>query len=339
MNIIKKREYPLNLEKLQTMRNRLSALNSKTHEIEEEMRLVLAGFRGEQSIDYFLHFVTDDCLLYFHNLRIPWKNGLYFQIDTLILCPYFIAILEVKNISGKLFFDQLAEQLIRTIDGREEGFSYPVTQVNRQVYQLRMLLQQIGLPHIPIVPFVVVSNSSTIITTNPDKNDLFGQVTHASNLPDKLNKLASQFTRPRFTKEQLNQLSTYFLQNHQPLNSKYLEKFSLAPTEFLPGVVCEQCCRPTMIRTNGFWKCTQCRSKNRYAHIQALIDYYFLFGPAITNSQFRTFLCIRSTSLTSKLLGELNLSFTGTFKNRRYNLELNHLKQTLHDWKENENRA
>ncbi|WP_197205174.1 nuclease-related domain-containing protein [Cytobacillus firmus] len=52
-----------------------------------------------------------------------------FQIDIIILTPYFISILEVKNISGSLYFNSIFTQMVRTIEDKEEGFPDPVKQV------------------------------------------------------------------------------------------------------------------------------------------------------------------------------------------------------------------
>lgn len=79
----------------------------------------MAGYRGEQSLDYYLGFLTNYFIL--HDLRLPDRDH-HFQLDTLLISPYFILILEVKNISGTLIFDDHFKQLIRVTPEKEEGF-------------------------------------------------------------------------------------------------------------------------------------------------------------------------------------------------------------------------
>ncbi|WP_390621664.1 nuclease-related domain-containing protein [Oceanobacillus massiliensis] len=48
--------------------------------------MAYAGYHGERSLLYHLNFVEQD-YHFFHDLRLPWKNGYHFQIDILLLSP------------------------------------------------------------------------------------------------------------------------------------------------------------------------------------------------------------------------------------------------------------
>ncbi|MDY0394174.1 nuclease-related domain-containing protein [Virgibacillus halophilus] len=264
MDIIKQREYPLALDVLQAMSLRLLASDRRQTAFAEEKGIVQAGFTGEQAIDYYLNFISNKSYRIFHGLRIPWKNDLYFQMDTLIITPYFIPILEVKNLSGKLYFNQLAQQLIRTKNDVEEGFPYPMTQVNRQAQQLEMYLKQSGFPpHTNHPPLVIISRPSTIISTDQPNAAFHDKVMHAENFPERLHRLEKQYPRACLTQKHLDTLSSLLLQAHEPLIPNYRKKLMVEEHELLPGVLCQQCKQLSMVRDFGWWKCIKCQQKKQ----------------------------------------------------------------------------
>ncbi|ANC79101.1 hypothetical protein ABE65_020750 [Fictibacillus phosphorivorans] len=133
--IKKVRIKPIYMDKLQLLMNRLDD-DFVRQSLEVELSKMTAGYRGEDSINYFLNMLPNkkECHV-LHDLRIPHEST-FFQIDTLIVNPTYILIIEVKNISGNLFFDHTFNQLIRTKNGIEEPFQDPISQVERQKYQL-----------------------------------------------------------------------------------------------------------------------------------------------------------------------------------------------------------
>lgn len=133
--IVKKRQLPLMILKLQSLLRRLPKNHPKIPYIEENLAKKMAGYRGEHSIDYPLSFLTFQNYFILHDLRLP-HNDYFFQIDTLLISPKFILMLEVKNIAGKLFFDQEFHQLVRTLNDKEEVFPDPILQVKRHETQL-----------------------------------------------------------------------------------------------------------------------------------------------------------------------------------------------------------
>ncbi|MFX3623267.1 MAG: nuclease-related domain-containing protein [Ectobacillus sp.] len=134
--IVKERKKPVKIQKLEALLRRLPPQHPKQKEIEENLAKSLSGYRGEQSLDYYLSFLPPKQQLILHDLRLK-ENGRYFQIDTLILTKAFILIIEAKNIAGTIFFDTAFHQLIRTIDGKEEAFPDPIMQITRQKQQLQ----------------------------------------------------------------------------------------------------------------------------------------------------------------------------------------------------------
>jgi hypothetical protein len=98
--------------------------HKKRPEIQYSLRKNLAGYRGEKELDYHFSFLPDESFLIFNDLRLPRSLNpqRFFQMDTLLLSPQFIVLIESKNIYGHLFFDSHTKQVIRTFDGKKEGF-------------------------------------------------------------------------------------------------------------------------------------------------------------------------------------------------------------------------
>ena len=129
--IIKERGVPLSIRTLEALGRRISPNHPSFQLIKSDLTKRKAGLRGEQSLDYYLNEPALDHYSIFHDIRLS-VHGHPFQIDTLMLTNQFVLILEVKNISGTLHFDQKFNQLIRTTsDGREEGFPDPFSQVSQ----------------------------------------------------------------------------------------------------------------------------------------------------------------------------------------------------------------
>lgn len=165
--IIKKREIPLSIHKLQVLLRRIPPNHPKIPFINENLNKMLAGYKGENSIDYPLSFLAEKNFFIFHDLRL-YDNKHYFQIDTLLLSQKFVLIIEVKNITGTLYFDPVFNQLIRTKEGKERAFPDPILQVNRQESQLKNWFSQNRLPEIPIQTLIVFSNPQSVIRTSPE---------------------------------------------------------------------------------------------------------------------------------------------------------------------------
>lgn len=105
---------------------------------------------------------------------------------------------------------------------------------------------------------------------------------------------------------------------HTPLNPDILQRYGIQPCEIFKGVQCKECGFLPMKRLQGNWNCPHCFTSSKTAHLKALHDYYLLFGNSISNSQFRHFLLVPSSSIASKMLRSLKLQESGSFKKRKY---------------------
>lgn len=322
--IIKERKYPISIQKLEAILIRSpkkASFSAKRALIEEELLKQKAGYYGEQSLDYHLRFLPDKKYFILHDLRLANKYG-FFQIDTLILSQSFLVILEIKNIKGTIYFDDSFNQLIRSSNGKEEGFSDPLLQISRQQSELiNWLSNESNICHeVPIETFVVISNPSTIIKSSTTNTFLKETVMHGASLPQKIKELDKKQSSNIIPMNQLIELAQKLKKMHVESNPDLLEKFDIKKSQLVKGVYCPKCHSLPMMRKNKAWFCKSCSYSSKNAHIESLKDYALLIGPTITNRQLRDFLCLSSRTTSGYFLKSLNLKHSGQTKGRVYEL-------------------
>jgi hypothetical protein len=156
---IKPIQIPYHISQYEALTWRMKAGGTRDYVLSNYKRLV-AGYRGEQSMDYALSYLPGNDLRIFHNLRL-YDHVHYFQIDFLVLCDRFALILEVKNILGKLIFDTEMRQLIRELDDDIDIFDDPITQAEYLTDSLDQWLNERGWS-LPIINRVVIASAAQI---------------------------------------------------------------------------------------------------------------------------------------------------------------------------------
>ncbi|WP_053218181.1 nuclease-related domain-containing protein [Virgibacillus senegalensis] len=311
--IVKKREIPRKLQVLEALIRRLSMNHPRFSFIQEEYAKRLAGYHGERQVDYQLNLLPQKPLYIFHDLRLPHYQH-YFQIDTLLITENYAVILEVKNFTGTLVFDEHFKQLIRTADGKEEGFQSPLVQAENQRRKLKEYLQQHQLPSLPVESLIVISHPGTIIKADNDKEEVSQKVIHSEFLAERLDQLKNNYAHsPSFP---IEKVFKHLLTSHTELTAKdYLFK-GINKKDIRTGVQCPECKKFSMKRLYNNWYCPFCSSKSKDAHLQALNDYLLLVNPSITNNQCQKFLHI-NRHLAKRILSK-NLKVSGYANKRVY---------------------
>ncbi len=323
--IVREREWPVSILQLDTLLRRLPLFHPSRIRIEELRGNYLAGFNGEESIDRYLKDLDNEQYLILHDIRLPGRHGYYFQIDTLILSEQFFAILEVKNIYGSLYFDQVFYQLIRTTNEKVEVFSDPITQVLEQEIQLKFWLKKNKLPSIPIASFVIVSKPSTQINTDPQHNIVHKKVIRPFSIPTIIENLQTIHQTKLIDTKDIKKVSRLIIKQYEPPIHNLLKKFQIKGDEIIKGLHCPKCFHLPLEKKTRGWRCSDCYAVYQDVPIENLIDYLFLMGNWITNRQFRDFLQINSDSIATKVLKSLNAKTTGTYRNRKYELSYREL--------------
>ncbi len=291
--------------------------------LELEIGKMTAGFRGEDSINYFLNMLPNkkECHV-LHDLRIPHEST-FFQIDTLILNPNYFLIIEVKNISGNLFFDHTFNQLLRTKNGIEEPFQDPIPQVERQKYQLEHWLRKNKFPTVPIETLVVMTHSQSVLKTNDVSSRISKKVIHSVQLLDRIRQLQRKYKQHVVvSRDVMNKMTRKLTKEHTPRDVNVMERYKISKEMIIKGVQCTGCLAFDMKKGYRTWNCPHCSHSSRNPHIRALKDYSLFIQTMITNQQARDFLKLSSISIASKLLVSMQLPYTGATKGRTYDLSL-----------------
>jgi hypothetical protein len=272
------------------------------------------GHEGEVLVDHMLremHIPSPHS--FFQNYESINHAGNSHQIDTLLLTPHFIWLLEIKNIRGRLDIDESKHQLIRTnFDGSIESFRNPVNQIKRHSEFLLRKLCEWGI-RLPIESAVIIVNNSTIIGTAPKGIPFF----HASGLQTELDKLLNKYPEHRISSGLFEKLRTELMN----MFHRKEWKPKIDSSKFRKGVLCKICeYKNEMMFEHGCFVCLACGFKSKDAHLEALSDYRSLFNEWIANRELRDFLKIESRYAVIRLLKELNLETKGTYRNRKYKI-------------------
>lgn len=320
--IVKPRNVPLKMQKLQALLYRLPDRHPARPEIEQEYSWRKAGLKGELEIDYYISLLPEEDYLIFNGLRLP-NGSKNFQIDTLLLSSQYALLIEIKNLAGELFYDQHSKQLIKTLNGKVEAKSDPIAQVKRQKYQFKRLLENFLPNNFPLEHLVVISNQSSILTTNPGGESIFKEIMFGESLIFRISEMESSHKKQLLSSTELKKVSDYLLECHQPLNQDILQQFTVSWHEIVAGVRCPSCNCLSMEWKRGIWLCATCKHHSKTAHINSIHDFVLLNNAPFKSSQIRLFLSIPTVWLTSRLLSKANLPSTGERRHRTYYLVLN----------------
>nr|WP_019152501.1 nuclease-related domain-containing protein [Robertmurraya massiliosenegalensis] len=315
---LKELSKPIRATFLEKLQQRLLENHPKTLEIQQDLIRILAGYKGEKAVSYYLDFLPDKDFFIFHSLRLPSKNH-FFQIDFLLLTSRFALILECKNFFGTLYFDESFKQLIRTANDKEEGFQDPLSQAKWHQQQLTNWLRSNGF-NLPVDYYVVISNPSTIIKTSPQNKQALNKVVHGHSLLERIDEVNHTCKNPLYDEKTTRKISRLLLKRTTQESFDLLKKYGIKEEELLTGVRCPACGNIRMIHHYGTWKCPKCQLKCKDAHLESLKDYSFLVKPTITNQEFRKFFHIHSPDVVNYLLKSMNLPHSGSTKGRVYYL-------------------
>ncbi|ANC22090.1 nuclease [Bacillus cereus] len=314
--IVKERKMPIYIRQLEALLRRLPVHHPKRNLIGENLAKHMAGYKGEQAIDYPLSFISEKEYSVLHGVRLS-NHDQYFQIDTIIISTKFLLFLEIKNIAGTLMFDAKFNQLIRITEGNSEGFPDPVLQIKRQEIQLKKWLSLHGFSSsLPIESLVVISSPRTIIKSSDD--NLLHTIIHSANLPHKIKWFESKYKRKVI--DNVDRLIHQIITEHSPLQQNILEQYKIEKEELLNGVQCEKCLVIPMVKVKKGWRCTSCKDFSKVAHEDAIRDYALLISTTCTNGNLKEFLHVSSGMVVNRILHTLNLPYTGNNKGRIYDL-------------------
>ena len=313
------RKVPIRLRQAEALRNRLSTNHKKIPEIENEIARRRKGFRGEQNLDYHLSFLPDSKnYTIFKDLNLKDRHN--FQIDTLLISPYYALIIEVKNYSGILHIDPHTKQLIRKKGQNVDGFPNPILQAIRHQMQLKNWLQKEKFESFPVEYLVALHESNSIVNSDQMDKRLFDRLIFADNIHHKLNQFERIHQKSQLDANGIRKLKKRIMKQNNPSLPDILKKYDISVLELICGVQCPVCSTFGMKRISGSWKCVNCHSTSKTAHVKA-IEEFLLLNHSITNKQCRFFLQLNSSNTAYRLLKDLEYPYFGENKHREYYLQ------------------
>ena len=277
--------------------------------ISDHLKYTEAGYNGETYVDHFLDqidFPTPHFI--FKGLHIQIRPNSYLQIDTLILTQKYIAILEIKNIKGKVFFQSNPKQLVRELNGEISTFKCPEQQIFRHNKKLELILAQLNIS-IPIEKRIVFAFSSTHIAHPPEfMKVLMG--CDLSNHIDPLNELPDIISLTEFRK-----LKNYFSKNNSDFAPRPLhEMYPFDYNHLITGIFCSSC-EITLTSEN---KCPRCKISRKILQKQAIEEWFHLCKSTISNKECVFYLNLNNKFDGSYVLKKFNLEAKNNSKYRHY---------------------
>jgi ribosomal protein S27AE len=320
--IIKKREYPIEIQELRALLRRWKLDDSTKEKILIEIKKREAGYQGEKRLDYFLSLFVQHNWFILNNLRLKLGENA-FEIDTVIITCYFLLLIDAKNYSGELFFDQKLQQCIRTYKDLADSILDPLSQAYQHTYQMKNFLKIHKLMTLPITSLVIITHPTTTISTNLGlEKELHQKAIHADNLLMRLEELFKAHPNRRLSEKQAGVIAHYLLKHHSPRERKTLDYYHIDAAKILKGVQCPSCA-VRMIFKSAKWHCLKCQVTSKNAHEQAIYDYLLLFK-SISSSECLHFLGLKSTYTTKRLLNSMGLIKIGTTSAQKYVLPDNY---------------
>jgi len=264
------RKKPHKLLKLEAILRRLRKTSPNYPYFQELHRKLSAGFQGELRVDRLwqeMNFTFPHQI--FYDYCFINNSGFTHQIDTLFVTPHFLCLIEIKNILGKLDFDDVKRQCIRTTsDGKIDSLIYPVDQLFRHQGYFQILLKQLNI-ELPIVKVIVMANPSTIIGQLSTECPIM----HSVGLPYFLWQQLQHFGQQSLETSDFQRLLMHLKSIRQ---DKFWEQ-KLMEDEWRSGVLCPKCAyEKSMFYSHGSWLCRSCGVENNEAFLQALQDYRLL---------------------------------------------------------------
>ncbi|MFC7685244.1 nuclease-related domain-containing protein [Ureibacillus sp. GCM10028918] len=222
---------------LEAMKRRIDPNHPRHEYVASLLRRAEIGYRGELKVDRLWKELTVPTnALLIHNYETTNDIGNSHQIDTIFVCPHFIFILEIKNISGSIWYEKDKHQLLRRKGtGEVESFQSPFDQVQRHAERIERIVGRLGYS-LPVLKAVVIAESSTIIGDVPNEFPIF----HAIGLPSEIKKLLLKYNNFVLSQVHYEKLRNYLQSIHKP-------------SIYVPDLKFRLCVRERFVRVGEGW--------------------------------------------------------------------------------------
>ena len=270
-----------------------------------------SGYAGELAIDRLLNQIElPEGAAILKDLTLEINPDFLVQIDTLILTPSIAFLLEIKNYAGTIHFDEIAGKTTKvSAEGESVKYDCIVHQIDRATEALKQWFAKRNI-ELPVEPILIMANQRTEILEPPVSVSL----KYGKQLPRHIRKyLKAQSAESQHTSKQLQTIASSIQSSRIKWKQKNIcERYQIDPSELKRGVLCAECASP-MGRSQGrTWKCVPCKTYSSRTELeQAIIDWYLLISPTLTNKQLRNYLNLSSNSAASIILSKTRLNRLG----------------------------
>ncbi|MGK7377963.1 nuclease-related domain-containing protein [Planococcus sp. 1R117A] len=305
-------------EALESLLNRLPETHSYRKFLEVKLYRSKAGNLGEARIKKkFKEFYSEEehHVMWDVSLSIgDWKV----QIDGLLLTANCAVIIESKNISGKIFFDEDTEEFYR-FDEKDEKtvMEDPVIQLNKHIRFLETWFKKNKIK-LSVDGVVVFTPKQCEFMSKPkDKH-----ICKTYQMVEYLHSILQEYPQGN-TSLKITKIRKVIESNTAPYQRIPLcEYYRIDIADLKSGVYCPICEAYSMKRQNRSWQCNLCKRNDPLAREFAVQEYFSLISRSLTNQHFRRFCDMESQPVATRLLGTLNLEKTGELKGREYKLKV-----------------
>ena len=304
-------------EALETLLLRLADSHPQRNYLESRLYRTAGGERGEARLQSrFKEFWIDDAFTVLWDVSLAlgdWKV----QLDGILLTERCALVIESKNISGEIYFNEAADEFFRLNPrGKKTVLEDPRVQLDKHIRFLNRWFAQHKIPLAVSGLSVFTSKHCEFITKPPSSN-----ICKPYQMPDHLLKLW-QSHLPKTAKLNISKVSKRILANQTPFKRQPLcRQYTIHPDDIKPGVLCRACKTLSMQREKRGWTCTRCGERDSAAHVYAAREYFSIVDDSLTNREFRKFCKLESRSVASRLLSKLELDTTGEWKSCVYRLQ------------------
>lgn len=302
---------------LSSLIGRLPAVHLQRNYLVSKRHRAVAGIRGEERMrQRFIEFQPDE------EVHALWDIGLAIgswktQFDGIVLTERGAIIIDSKNISGKLHFDDKTGEFYRFDDNDvKEVFDDPRIQLNKNIRFLSKWFARRKI-HLPVSGLIVFTPKSCEFIARPKGKHLC----KVYQMPEYLFQILKAFPLEA-EPPNLLKIKKRIVGGHVPyLRSPICEKYYIEVSEIRTGVQCQACQAYGMERIKKSWQCGGCGHRDRQAHKFALREYFSLIDTHITNQAFREWCGISSSSVAKRLLAQFDLETSGESKAWKYSLK------------------
>ncbi|MDQ0430525.1 hypothetical protein QOZ98_003382 [Planomicrobium stackebrandtii] len=307
-------------ESLERLLYRLPENHPKRQFLQVELYRASAGSRGEDRLARKLvEFHPEENHRYLRNICLSfgeWKV----QMDGLLLTERGVIIIESKNISGQLHFDNHTGEFWRIdLEGVRTVMENPTSQLNKHIRFLEKFLNQHKI-ELPVDGIVVFTSKQCEFSSKPATHN----VCKTYQLIDHLFAILQSFP-PKTAHQNLTKIDKLLRKFHTPYKRQPLcQLYLIDSNELQTGILCVTCKMHTMVKKSKVgWKCEKCETMDSSAFQQTIQEYFSLIHTQLSNRQLRQFCNLDSPYTASRLLATLDLENTGSLRNRTYRLKNN----------------